>query len=221
MALTSGRSARARTCNCVHNLAYGTAQAADSTRAVAGGEVNISADFQEERRRDADRRARLDPLYDGTERRRNGGRRAPEASPRTDNVLEPADLETFRPVPVILSRIRGEFDYVETDGAAGQRHVEAMIKALADRAVTSEIEDHGARARHLAEALNQAIHVRCGDNPTSEWEFLSATLVPGEPILFEYESLAHEIAARPLLQRLARALGYRIVQREAALRQVH
>jgi hypothetical protein len=121
-------------------------------------------------------------------------------------------------VPVILSRISSEFAYVETDEAAGRRHVEAMIQALEDRTGTPENEDHHERAKHLATALPDAVHVRCGDNPTSESEFLSAMLVPGEPILFAYESLAQEIASRPLLQRFAKALGYKIVQWETSLR---
>jgi len=186
---------------------------------MAGGAM--TSDHYDGRRQVADRRVEQDPFYDGTERRRGRGRRAPEASPRTENLLEPTDPEGYLRVPVILSRITSEFDYVETDEAAGQRHVEAMIKAISDRTGTSEYEDHRERVRHLATALPEAIHVRCGDNPTSESEFLSATLVPGEPILFVYESLAQEIASRPLLQRLARALGYKIVQWEASFRGAH
>jgi hypothetical protein len=170
------------------------------------------------RRQAGNRRLRHDPFYEGPERRRSRGRRPTEASPLTENLLEPADSESYLQVPVILSRIGGEFDYVETDGAAGRRHVEAMIQALKDRTGTPENEDHHERAKHLAAALPDAMHVRCGDNPTSESEFLSAMLVPGEPILFSYESLAQEIASRPLLHRFARALGYRIVQWEASLR---
>jgi len=165
-----------------------------------------------------ERRLRQDPFYEGTERRRSRGRRSTEASPLTENLLEPADSENYLQVPVILSRISSEFDYVETDGAAGRRHVEAIIQTLKDRAGTRENEDHHERARYLTTALPEAVHVRCGDNPTSESEFLSAMLVPGEPILLAYESLAHELASRPLLQRFAKALGYRIVQWETSLR---
>ena len=165
-----------------------------------------------------ERRLRQDPFYEGTERRRNRGRRSTEASPHTENLLEPADSENYLQVPVILSRISGEFDYVETDEAAGRRHVEAIIQTLKERAGTLGNEDHHERARHLASALPEVVHVRCGDNPTSESEFLSAVLVPGEPILLAFESLAHELASRPLLQRFAKALGYRIVQWETSLR---
>lgn len=178
----------------------------------------MTSDRYDGRGQVGDRRVGQDPFYDGTERRRGRGRRSSEASPRTENLLEPADPDNYLQVPVILSRISGEFDYVETDGAAGQRHVQAMIKAIAERTGTSGNEDHGERARHLATALPEAIHVRCGDNPTSESEFLSAMLVPGEPILFAYESLAQEIASRPLLQRFAKALGYKIVQWDTSLR---
>jgi hypothetical protein len=162
-----------------------------------------------------------DPFYDGTERRRGRGRRAPEASPRIENLLEPADPDSYLRVSVILSRIKSEFDYVETDGAAGQRHVEAMIHAVRDHAATSENEDYRERIRYLTTALPEAVHVRCGDNPTSESEFLSAVLVPGEPIPLVYESLAHEMGSRPLLQRLAKALGYNIVEWEASFLRAH
>jgi hypothetical protein len=181
----------------------------------------MTSDHDDGRRQVVDRRVRQDPYYDGVERRRRRGRRYSDASPLTENLLEPADSENYLQVPVILSRISGEFDYIETDKSAGRRHVEEMIREIEERAGNSENEDHDVRKRHLKEALPEAIHVRCGDNPTSESEFLSATLVPGEPILFVYESLAQEIAARPLLQRFAKALGYKIVQWETSLRSAH
>lgn len=173
------------------------------------------------RRQLTDRRVRHDPAYDATERRRSRGRRSHEASPRTENLLEAPDPDSYLNVSVVLSRVGQEFDYVETDEASGQRHVEQMIEAVLDRIDTTEYDDPRARARHLAAVKAEAIHVRCGDNPTSEAEYLSMVIVPGEPIRFVYESLAHEIAARPLLQRLARALGYKIVQWEVTSRLVH
>ena len=173
------------------------------------------------RRQVLDRRVRQDPFYDGVERRRRRGRRFSEASPHTENLLEPADPDHYLQVPVILSRIGDEFEYIETDEAAGQRYVEEMIREIEERAGNSDNEDHDERKRHLKTALPDAVHVRCGDNPTSESEFLSATLVPGEPILFVYESLAQEIASRTLLQRFAKALGYRIVQWETSAHNVH
>jgi hypothetical protein len=193
----------------------------DVVRASVGGGGAIEHDRDQDRRQVADRRVRRNLPFSGTERRRGRGRRAYELDPQTENLLEPTDPESYLRVSVILSRISSEFDYVETDGAAGRRHVEAMIKEISDRAATSEDEDHRERLRHLTAAQPEAVHVRCGDNPTSESEFLSAMLVPGEPILFSYDSLAHEIAARPLLQRLARVLGYRIVRWEASLRHAH
>ena len=181
----------------------------------------ITTDLYHGRRLIADRRVLHNPHYDGTERRHGRGRRSHEASPRSENLLEPTDPASYLQVSVILSRISNEFDYVETDHAMGKRHVEAMIEAIWDSAGTSQNEDHRERVRHLTTALPEAVHVRCGDNPTSESEFLSAMLVPGEPILFLYESLAHEMASRPLLQRLARALRYKIVQWEASSRHAH
>jgi hypothetical protein len=181
---------------------------------MAGGAM--TSERSAGRRQVADRRVRQDPFYDGTDRRHGRGRRVSEASPRTENLLEPADPESYLRVPVILSRISTEFDYVETDEAAGQRHVEEMIKQVLERTDSIGNGDHHERAKHLASVQPEAVQVRCGDNPTSESEFLSAMLVPGEPILFSYESLAQEIAARPLLQRLAKALGYKVVQWETS-----
>ena len=173
------------------------------------------------RRETADRRVRHDPIYDGRERRGGRGRRSHEAGPTTENLLEPTDPDNYLTVSVVLSRIGQEFDCVETDESSGRHHVEQMIGAILDRVDTIEYDDRRERVRHLAAVKTEAVHIRCGDNPTSEIEYLSTVIVPGEPIRFAYESLAHEIASRPLLQRMAKALGYRIVQWEATPRLVH
>jgi len=174
-----------------------------------------------DRRKVVDRRVRHDPVFEGTERRGGRGRRSHEASAMTENLLEPLDPDGYLKVSVILARISQEFDYLETDEALGRHHVEQMIEAISNQIETSEYNDNRERVRHLVAVQSEAIHVRCGDNPTSESEHLSAVIVPGEPILFRYESLAQEIASRPLLQRFARAIGYKIVQWEASSRLTH
>ena len=68
------------------------------------------------------------------------------------------------------------------------------------------------RVKYLAEAQSRAVYVRCGDNPGSETDYLSTVVIPGEPIIFEYDSKAHAQASRALLQRLAKVLGYKIVE---------
>lgn len=181
-------------------------------RSLWEGRIAIESNqgLDDSRRQGADRRIRIDPMYDGTERRRGRGRRSYEVDPATEHLLEPPGSNNYLNVQVALSRIGSEFGYLEADEDLGRRHVRQMIDAIRNRFEASDYIDHRERITHLSSAQADAIHIRCGDNPTAEHEYLSAVLVPGEPILAQYESLAHEKAARPLLDRLAKALGYKV-----------
>jgi hypothetical protein len=44
---------------------------------------------------------------------------------------------------------------------------------------------------------------------------LCVLIVPQEPLVVDYDSLAHQMAAHSLVLRLAKALNYIVVQREA------
>ena len=166
----------------------------------------------EDRRSAGDRRKRDDPAYEAPDRRKGRGRRPAEIPATIANFLEPQDGETFVSVPIVVSRVGREFAYVESDGELGRRHVAKMISDVDAQLGGTEASGRKERAKYLAEVLNRAIYVRCGDNPGSETDFLSTVVVPGEPIVFEYESKAHEAASRMLLLRFAKILGYKIVE---------
>jgi hypothetical protein len=58
---------------------------------------------------------------------------------------------------------------------------------------------------------DRAVHVCFGDDPGANTGCLCAVVIPGEPLVFEYESAAHAQAVQPLLSRCAKVLGYGIV----------
>jgi len=60
---------------------------------------------------------------------------------------------------------------------------------------------------HLEKVKERAIFVYFGDDPASETACLSTVLIPGEPLVFDFESAEHELQARHLLRRCARVIG--------------
>jgi len=164
------------------------------------------------RRAGGDRRRYDDPAYDSPDRRKSRGRRPTEAPATITNFLEPQDGETFVSVPLVISRVGQEFAYLESDGDLGRKYVGQMISDIDSQFGGRQVAGQNERAKYLAEVQNRAIYVRCGDNPSSETDYLSTVVVPGEPIIFEYDSKAHEQESRELLQRFARVLGYKIVE---------
>jgi len=169
--------------------------------------VEISAG---DRRRGAERRSHDSAPIQGIERRTGQGRRPHEAPARPKNLLEPRDGNPVLLVPVVLSRIQREFAYVETDEELGRLHVGQMIEEIASQVEGSRVNSESGRLRHLGQAQTHAVYVRCGDNPTSETVYLSTVLIPGDPIKSNYESGRHAEDSRHLLQRFARAIGYKI-----------
>jgi len=104
----------------------------------------------------------------------------------------------------VVRRLRREFDAVVADREAGVRHIDQMIAQFRRMGLPSEvIEGH----RGMRE---QAIEVIVTDDPASEVAYLKFVAMPGEGLFIGYHSGGHEDAARPLLERCARALGYRI-----------
>lgn len=109
-------------------------------------------------------------------------------------------------------RLGSEFPYVEADEAEGRRYVLEVMKRLETKigqrknSVLNELLDR------LNRIKERVIYVRFGDDPSSETEYLAAAVIPGEPLVFEYESIAHERAAWPLLRRCATVLGYEIAK---------
>lgn len=166
------------------------------------------------RGRGRDRRVGSDALYDGTERRSARGRRGYEVASGIQHLLQPLDSQSFLGAHLVLARIGQAFRYVETDDALGRSHIRWMIETIRDESLDDTM-DHDERVRQLNAVIDDAMHVRCGDDPSSDTEHLSVYIVPHEPLVVDYDSLAHQMAAHPLVLRLAKALNYIVVQREA------
>jgi hypothetical protein len=113
---------------------------------------------------------------------------------------------------LVVSRLESAFAYVEVDEEYGHRHVGGIIRQLRKMAAMGLMPVDNEYLERLKGAQRSAIYVYFGDNPGSELACLSAAVIPGEPLYFDYPSPAHAEAARPLLIRCAEVLGYDIVE---------
>jgi hypothetical protein len=104
----------------------------------------------------------------------------------------------------VIRRLRREFVAVVEDREAGARHIDQMIAQFRRMGLPIEVTEahHGMRG--------EAIRVVVTDDPESDVAYLDFVTMPGEGLFIGYHSGWHEDAARPLLERCARALGYRI-----------
>ncbi len=116
----------------------------------------------------------------------------------------------------IVNLLRGEFEFVDADQAAGANHVGDMIAHLMrikegyDRwkDPPPDAAQINVNIAKLEAARDGAINVTLSDDPSSEFRYVSFTIIPGEPLFLGYCCQHHEDEAVPLLQRLAFALGY-------------
>jgi hypothetical protein len=178
--------------------------------------VQDSADI--DRRRRLDRRVRDLKEYGGAERRRNADRRRSasdgrriSSAARPSQVLLPADGCQFLTPLCALARIESEFAYVESSDEEARHYVEAAIEKIRQGGLRRDPRSTDRRIAQLERLKGGAIYVRFGDDPGDEIEHVSMAIVPGEPIIVEFDSAAHALASRALLMRCARALGYSIV----------
>ena len=186
----------------------------------------------EERRTGQERRRRVDLFYRGPERRRGTDRRAAisgrsnqrqalqgghstaagAARQPAAHRLAPVNGHAYLSPLVVVMRIASEFAYIDADEKAGCDAVADIIRKI-------EVGNRRGRDPLLAERIEQlervkdrAVHVCFGDNPGCDKSYLCAVVIPGEPLVFEYDSLEHEQAVQPLLQRCAHILGYSVGQ---------
>jgi len=116
--------------------------------------------------------------------------------------LEPPAGRPYLSPAEVVHRLDGEFAFVEADAEAGHNHVAAMIRQLERmKAPQAIIEEH----RQLQIG---AIHLTVANTAEFTNEYLSFAALPGQGLFVGYHSQQHEDAARPLLQRCCRALGY-------------
>lgn len=182
-----------------------------------------------ERRLGYDRRARSDPYYRGPERRSGIDRRAVNgrrgsqctalngehplalaARPPVPHRLVPTNGHPFLSPLVVVMRLSSEFAYIEADEATGHSRVEEIIRQIESRSRRNKDALLAERLEQLEKVKDRAVHVCFGDDPGSDTGYLCAVLIPGEPLIFEYESAEHEAAVQPLLTRCAKVLGYGI-----------
>lgn len=180
-----------------------------------------------------ERRKRRDPTYLGPERRsglerrasaceRERGRAHPSvAALPTDRAnaglvfahrLQPINGHRSHNPLVVVHRLVSEFPYVEADETEGHRHVLEVMKRLEAKIRQRKNSVLNELLERLNRIKERVIYVRFGDDPSSATEYLAAAVIPEEPLVFEYESIAHERAVWPLLRRCARVLGYEIVK---------
>ena len=194
----------------------------------ARNQMQAFASSGAEKRTGRDRRRHSDPNYRGPERRRGVDRRAANgghtiqrqplagrpsavaARPPVAHRLAPTNGHPFLSPLVIVMRIASEFAYVEADEAAGHDRVAEIIRQIESRSRRNKDALLAERIEQLEKVKDRAVHVCFGDDPGSDTGYLCAVVIPGEPIIFEYESPVHEEAVEPLLGRCAKILGYGI-----------
>jgi hypothetical protein len=185
-----------------------------------------------DRRNGRDRRKFSDPHYQGRERRGGADRRGVRARGGLLS-LQPFAASRFAAVPVgapaaaahrlvarndqhffsplvVVNRLGSEFAYVEADEAAGHRHVLEIMSQLDASKGNRRTLVYDERRERLDSVKDRAVYVHFGDDPSSETEYLCTVVIPGEPLVFQYESAAHESGAWLLLKRCAKVLGYDI-----------
>lgn len=164
---------------------------------------------EQDEARDYDRRRRNDPAYAGPERRSLVAAREPEYS-RSGKVARRLIMQAGNPLSsprVLLKHLESEFVYVEADESAGRAHVLQLLKHLRSSQGGRRHSSYERHIEHLETVKDRAIFVYFGDDPGAETACLSTVLIPGEPLVFDFESAEHELKARQLLRRCAKVIG--------------
>jgi hypothetical protein len=129
--------------------------------------------------------------------------------------LVPRDSSTYLSPLGVVNRLKTAFAYVESDVEEGRRYVLELIERAGaniwSRYVNREYVEQ------LEASKDRALYVCFGDDAGSELALLSAYIVPGMPLVFEYWSREHEEAVESLLSRCAAVLGYDVVKDRRAI----
>ena len=110
----------------------------------------------------------------------------------------------------LVTRLKSEFAYVETDGEEGRRHVLETIERMKGQRSSRQVDRD--QIQWLDRVKNRALFVCFGDDASSDSVLLSTYVIPGEPLAFDYASVADERTVQPLLARCAAVLGYQILK---------
>jgi len=117
--------------------------------------------------------------------------------------LEPLDDTSYLTPDEIVTRLKDEFGHCTADRDEGDNVVGDTIAKLIELNAPQEIIDQQIAAQ------SGSIAVVIADDTSSD-DYLQFTVKPNEGILIGYFSGQHEDATRPLLERCATVLNYRI-----------
>lgn len=123
--------------------------------------------------------------------------------------LVPREGHGYLAPRVVVGRLLSVVPYVASSEEYGRRYVRGLIEQLHAIKQRGDIPVDSAYLDRLERVRNGAVYVYFSDG-TSETAYLSTTVIPEEPIFFDYSSSAHEQAARALLLQCAAALDYEI-----------
>lgn len=119
------------------------------------------------------------------------------------HILSPPDGVAFLDPEEVARRLKDEFDYTAIDRDEGADVVGAIVAKLVELDAPQEVIDF-----QLA-SQDRALQIVVSDDSTSD-DYLQFTVKPNNGIFIGYFSYDHQQATRPLLERCACALGYKI-----------
>jgi hypothetical protein len=118
--------------------------------------------------------------------------------------LEPRKGRPYLDPEEVVRRLRDEFVHCEADADAGADITGDMIAKLIELKAPQEIIDAAVAGRE------RALRITVADDAATD-DYLSFVVQPDEGPFIGYYSAQHEAATRPLLERCARTLGYKII----------
>ncbi len=118
--------------------------------------------------------------------------------------LEPSDGKSHLEPKEIARRLRDEFASCEVDAEQGVDDVGDMLAKLIELKAPQAIIDEVAAGRE------RSLRITIADDMASD-NYLSFIVRPNDGLLIGYYSAQHELATRPLVERCAKVLGYKIV----------
>ena len=123
-----------------------------------------------------------------------------------DHILVPREGAPFLTPEAIIARAIREFDFVTVSGRRGREATEPAVAAMR-QAGHSEDE-----VEAYEKSTKGAYRVAARDREGEKLVALDLILVPEEHVSVGYESREHFLAAQPLVLRLAKALGYDVIE---------
>ncbi len=115
----------------------------------------------------------------------------------------------FLPIEEVIARLEREFRIVEVSREQAQEQIDGMLE-YGDQLAARGVKESLAVSADLRNVRDSSVMVGLADKRKYGRACLRFLLKPDRVIFIDYEDGHHEDAAKPLLQRMATALGYRI-----------